>query len=34
MPELSWTWGFWWALGLMAFITIAGYFWFKAKDWL
>ncbi|MDQ3896461.1 MAG: magnesium/cobalt transporter CorA [Actinomycetota bacterium] len=34
MPELSWKWGFWWALGLMAFITIAGYLWFKAKDWL
>jgi magnesium transporter len=34
MPELSWTWGFWWALGLMAFITVAGYLWFRAKDWL
>jgi magnesium transporter len=34
MPELGWLLGFWWALGLMAFITIAGYFWFKAKDWL
>ena len=34
MPELSWQWGFWWALGLMSFITVAGYFWFKAKDWL
>lgn len=34
MPELGWLLGFWWALGLMAFITIAGYFWFRAKDWL
>jgi len=34
MPELDWIFGFWWALGIMAFITIAGYFWFKAKDWL
>jgi magnesium transporter len=34
MPELSWMLGFYWALGLMAFITIAGYFWFKARDWL
>ncbi len=34
MPELEWKWGFWWALGIMAFITIAGYMWFKAKDWL
>jgi len=34
MPELTWVWGFWWALSIMAFITIAGYLWFKAKDWL
>lgn len=34
MPELSWKWGFWWALAIMAFITVAGYMWFKAKDWL
>lgn len=34
MPELSWRWGFWWALAIMAFITVAGYMWFKAKDWL
>ncbi len=34
MPELGWLLGFWWALGLMAFITVAGYLWFKAKDWL
>jgi magnesium transporter len=34
MPELGWILGFWWALGLMAFITIAGYLWFKARDWL
>jgi magnesium transporter len=34
MPELSWKWGFWWALGLMAFITVAGYLWFRARDWL
>ena len=34
MPELGWRWGFWWALGLMAFVTIAGYLWFRAKDWL
>lgn len=32
--ELQWRWGFWWALGLMATITVVGYFWFKAKDWL
>ena len=34
MPELDWSWGFWWALALMAFVTIAGYMWFRAKDWL
>jgi magnesium transporter len=34
MPELTWSWGFWWALSIMAFITIAGYLWFKARDWL
>jgi len=34
MPELEWRWGFWWALSIMAFITIAGYLWFKARDWL
>jgi magnesium transporter len=34
MPELTWRWGFWWALTLMAFITISGYLWFKARDWL
>jgi magnesium transporter len=34
MPELTWRWGFWWALAIMAFITISGYLWFKARDWL
>lgn len=34
MPELAWSWGFWWALALMALITVVGYLWFKAKDWL
>jgi len=34
MPELTWSWGFWWALSIMAFITVAGYLWFKARDWL
>jgi magnesium transporter len=34
MPELAWRWGFWWALAIMAFITVAGYLWFRAKDWL
>ena len=34
MPELGWMFGFWWAIGLMGFITVAGYFWFRSKDWL
>jgi magnesium transporter len=34
MPELNWQWGFQFAMGIMFFITIAGYFWFRAKDWL
>lgn len=34
MPELDWRWGFWWALSVMAFITVSGYLWFRARDWL
>ena len=34
MPELHWIFGYPFALGIMLFITIAGYFWFRAKDWL
>ena len=34
MPEITWRWGYWWALAVMCFITVAGYLWFRAKDWL
>jgi magnesium transporter len=34
MPELSWYWGYAWALGLMLAITVVGYRYFKSKDWL
>ena len=34
MPELGWRFGYAWALGIMVFITIAGYRYFKGKDWL
>ena len=34
MPELDWSWGFWWALALMALVTVLGYLWFRARDWL
>jgi magnesium transporter len=34
MPELEWQLGYLWALGIMATITIVGYRYFKAKDWL
>ncbi len=34
MPELEWRYGFAYALGLMAILTLAGYWYFKNKDWL
>ncbi|MFP5320102.1 MAG: magnesium/cobalt transporter CorA [Acidimicrobiia bacterium] len=34
MPELGWRFGYLWALGLMAAITVAGYRFFRRKDWL
>jgi len=34
MPELGWEWGYAWALGIMAMITIVGYRYFKGRDWL
>jgi magnesium transporter len=34
MPELHWRFGYMFALGLMAAITIVGYRYFKSKDWL
>jgi magnesium transporter len=34
MPELTWQYGYLFALGLMAMLTVAGYFFFRKKDWL
>jgi magnesium transporter len=34
MPELHWRFGYLWALSLMLTITVAGYTYFKGKDWL
>ena len=34
MPELSWRYGYAYALGLMLTITVVGYLYFKKKDWL
>ncbi len=34
MPELQWSWGFWWALAVMGVVTVVGYLWFKSRDWL
>jgi magnesium transporter len=34
MPELRWEFGYLIALAIMLFITVAGYLWFRAKDWL
>lgn len=34
MPELSWSWGYPYALVLIVLSAIAPYVWFKAKGWL
>ena len=34
MPELSWTYGYLYALGLMVLLTAVGYRYFKRRDWL
>ena len=34
MPELGWQFGYPFALGIMVTITVVGYRYFKAKDWL
>jgi len=34
MPELDWGFGYAWALGIMATITVVGYWYFSRKDWL
>ena len=34
MPELSWKYGYAYALGLMVLLTAVGYRYFKRRDWL
>lgn len=34
MPELKWLFGYPFALGIMATITVVGFLWFRSKDWL
>ena len=34
MPEINWEFGYAWALGIMATITIVGVWYFRRKDWL
>jgi len=34
MPELHWTWGYPFALGLMALLGVGLYIAFKRRDWL
>jgi magnesium transporter len=34
MPELRWQYGYAMAIGLMVVITVAGYWFFRRKDWL
>jgi magnesium transporter len=33
MPELNWTWGYPYALALIAFSTIVPLLWFKWRGW-
>lgn len=33
MPELSWHWGYWYGLGLIALSTIVPMLWFKWRGW-
>jgi magnesium transporter len=33
MPELSWSWGYWYGLGLIALSTILPIAWFKWRGW-
>ena len=34
MPELDWTWGYPYGLGLMVASAVLPYLWFKRKGWL
>jgi magnesium transporter len=34
MPELQWRYGYFYALSLMAAITVVGYWYFRRRDWL
>jgi magnesium transporter len=34
MPELSWPYGYWFALGLMAIVTIGIVLWFRRKGYI
>ncbi|MEV2250722.1 CorA family divalent cation transporter [Streptomyces sp. NPDC050147] len=34
MPELHWTFGYLFAIGLMALVCVSLYFIFKRRDWL
>ena len=34
MPELGWSFGYLWALGIMATITVVGFRYFRRKGWL
>jgi magnesium transporter len=34
MPELQWRYGYAYAIGIMGFITVVGFWYFRRKDWL
>ena len=33
MPELHWSWGYWWSWGLIIATTIAQLVFYRAKGW-
>jgi magnesium transporter len=33
MPELKWTYGYFWVLGLMVLIAVGELWWFYKKGW-
>ena len=34
MPELHWSFGYWYGLGVIAVTAVAPLFWFRRKGWL
>jgi magnesium transporter len=34
IPELKWSWGYWWSWGLIVVTTVAQLVWFRRKRWI